>query len=191
MFAVSLLLLATTLPTSGVSHGYSDSQLISEFHEVCSDLTSLNRIRSIALANGWAEYTAPKDSTHAKFLANVKSLIAQDEMKIGNFTKLLSGTEIILAISDVKLSDGSSVTCRLHDYSASKNIDESKVSKIVGSDPKQAKNNINLTARAWFPGLKPQHTSLQTIYVPAESPLVNEVSLKGLILIARQKKGLN
>lgn len=188
--AFTLLSLATSIVDQRVTNSF-DQQLLSEFETVCSDLSSLETVRNAASDNGWHDYQASPDSVHAKSLSSFSKLLAPEDLEIVDFTKLVSGKDIVLSLSDVQADGGSSLTCRMHYYSAVQAISEADVSASVGQKPIQAKDDKNLTARAWFPGLKPEHSGLQAIYVPSDSPLVNEVNLKGVILIARQKKDAN
>jgi len=191
MLTAAVLFSMATADVGVADKNSAVSELVTQFETVCSNLLDFETIRKSALANGWQYFNAKPESTHAKMTAGMKQLDGVESLKLLDFSKSISGSMIILSISTVDIENGNALTCRMHNYSATRPFSEAAVSKIVGAKPVETQNDSNLTARLWLPGLAADHTSLQTLYVPPNSPLVEKLFFKGAMLIARKKKGLN
>ncbi len=163
-----------------------DLRMFAEFKSICSDISSLEAISTSAIKSDWLSYQVPERSIHAKSLAGLTSLLASKDIQILNFTKKITGKDIILSLSHVMTKEDNVISCRMHDYSAIGPIDSAVIKNSLDREPDIIKEDANLTILAWIPGLNLQHSQLKMIYTPPESPLVNELNFKGVILIAQQ-----
>lgn len=163
-----------------------DQQMFAEFKSICSDISSLEAISGIVLKGDWLSYQAPKTSIHAKSLAGFTSLLAPKDIQILNFIKKILDKDVILSLSRVATKEDNVISCRMHDYAAIAPINPAVIKSSLDREPDLIKEDANLTVIAWIPGLNLQHSQLKMIYTPPESPLVNELNFKGVMLIAQQ-----
>ncbi|MEL6530067.1 MAG: hypothetical protein AAGK01_02770 [Pseudomonadota bacterium] len=184
----SILALALAVPAAAQDAPYPAVEVLNAFRDGCGAIEN-QAAASASLTNaGWEVVDEAFSSVDLVIFltfardAGGKAVSAQggtmSEMEV--FEKTVSGEQLFIVLSEVKI-DGVRVTgCRLFDFGETRAIPAATVTEWLDQEPSRVINREELQVADWEPGTLPGHDSFQLFFVPADSPVKQAFKFDGV-----------